>query len=607
MHYSLCTPSKFLRIFFLLFTLTTSVFAQSTKTDSLSRLLELSQADTSRVQLLNDLAYEYWSKEPQKTLTYAQQALALSKKISYASGEARSYQMMGVHYWQKSDYENALKWYTNALTVYKSIPDKRGIARVLGNMGIVYREQGNDSQALENYYQALKILQAIKDAKSEANILNSIGLLYKNRKDFSQAIIFLEQAQEIWKRLGQRQSVAGVLNNIADVYLQRRDFASAIKNNEEALAIFESLKDINGQIIVHNSLGEVYLKKQEPNQALQQFQAALSLNSTYASKKGLIVTHNGLGRAFLQLQQLAQAIAHYQQAMDLAQATGVKMALRESLAGLAESYASGHDYQKAYLLQHQYTQLKDSLFSEESIAKLTSLRTNYETEKKQVEIELLKKEKQLAQWTRNGLAMGLAILLLFGTVVVRQQRSKTKQHTILLQKSKELLDTQQALAEAEQKNSQIREQQLQQELEYRSKSLTTHTLNLIQKNGIMEEIRETISEVLRNQPKDLNKQVYSRLIKLIDYSFSLDKDWEDFKLYFEQVHKDFFVKLKAKHPELSSGELKLAALVRLNLNLKESATILGISPESVKTSRHRLRKKLNLGEDQNMPDYLLSI
>jgi DNA-binding CsgD family transcriptional regulator len=73
------------------------------------------------------------------------------------------------------------------------------------------------------------------------------------------------------------------------------------------------------------------------------------------------------------------------------------------------------------------------------------------------------------------------------------------------------------------------------------------------------------------------------------------------------VHKNFFTKLKENHPELSSSELKLAALVRLNLNLKESATILGISPESVKTSRHRLRKKLNLGEEQNLADYLLSV
>jgi tetratricopeptide (TPR) repeat protein len=358
---------------------------------------------------------------------------------------------------------------------------------------------------------------------------------------------------------------------------------------------------------VHNSLGELYLKKHEPENALKHFQSALQLNSSYQSKKGLIVTYNGLGKTYLQLNQYPQAITHYQQAFDLSQMTGTKLALRESLAGLAETHAKMKNFDKAFAFQQQYIQLKDSLFSEESMAKLTSLRTNYETSKKQVEIELLKKEKSLAQWTRNAVALGLTSLLIFTSLIIYQQQSKAKKDKELLEKNNQLHQTQQALAEAELKNSQIREEQLHQELEFRSKSLTTHTLNLIQKNEIMEQIRETINDVLKIHPKDQNIQVYSRLIKLIDYSFSLDKDWEDFKLYFEQVHKNFFTKLKENHPELSSSELKLAALVRLNLNLKESATILGISPESVKTSRHRLRKKLNLGEEQNLADYLLSV
>jgi DNA-binding CsgD family transcriptional regulator len=73
------------------------------------------------------------------------------------------------------------------------------------------------------------------------------------------------------------------------------------------------------------------------------------------------------------------------------------------------------------------------------------------------------------------------------------------------------------------------------------------------------------------------------------------------------VHKDFFTNLKKKYPDLSSGELRLSALIRLNLNLKESATLLNIAPDSVKTARHRLRKKLNLPEDSNLTDYLMTI
>ncbi|MRS63191.1 helix-turn-helix transcriptional regulator [Larkinella terrae] len=163
--------------------------------------------------------------------------------------------------------------------------------------------------------------------------------------------------------------------------------------------------------------------------------------------------------------------------------------------------------------------------------------------------------------------------------------------------------------ETQLQQSQAEQNRLASELELRHRELTTQTLNLLQKNTLMEEVRELINEILQAtaglpQTALMN---YNRLIRLIDHSFSLDKEWEDFKLYFEQVHQHFFVRLKENCPDLTAGELRLCALVRLNLSLRESATILGISPDSVKTARYRIRKKLNLPEAENLTDFLLKI
>ncbi len=95
------------------------------------------------------------------------------------------------------------------------------------------------------------------------------------------------------------------------------------------------------------------------------------------------------------------------------------------------------------------------------------------------------------------------------------------------------------------------------------------------------------------------------VLRKVNNNSSLDKDWEDFKFHFEQVHVGFFKNLLAKHQNLTTGDLRLAALVRMNLNLKEAAAILGISSESVKTSRYRLRKKLDLPKEENLVDYII--
>ncbi|GAB3499898.1 hypothetical protein GCM10027341_24140 [Spirosoma knui] len=181
----------------------------------------------------------------------------------------------------------------------------------------------------------------------------------------------------------------------------------------------------------------------------------------------------------------------------------------------------------------------------------------------------------------------------------KRQPDQTNHNDLLLrcnQLEKQLIE-----AQADKSN-------LTEELDLRSRELTTQTLNLLQKNAIMEEVRELIADMLKTSagsPRP-NGVCYTRLIKLIDYSFSLDKEWEDFRIYFEQVHQSFFVKLKEICPDLTAGELRLCALVKLNLSLKESATILKISPDSVKTARYRLRKKLRIPEEQTLTDYLLT-
>ena len=198
--------------------------------------------------------------------------------------------------------------------------------------------------------------------------------------------------------------------------------------------------------------------------------------------------------------------------------------------------------------------------------------------------------------------MGLSLRRFNGIAGAKQKQAPTDSHyDALLQRCDQL--------EAQLEELETQKNTLTEELELRSRELTTQTLNLLQKNALMEEVRAMVSDILKSattapQPQKLT---YNRLIKLIDYSFTLDKEWEDFRVYFEQVHQSFFVRLKEICPDLTPGELRLCALVKLNLNLKESATILKISPDSVKTARYRLRKKLNIPEEQTLTDYLLTL
>ncbi|WP_171037799.1 tetratricopeptide repeat protein [Dyadobacter luticola] len=580
--------------------ITFPVFGQSQRADSLENLLNKTTVDTTKIDLLVELAMEVWSSAPEKTLASAEKVLAISKKIDYPKGEAAGEHVLGVYYWQKNNYPEALAHYSKSEEISRKNDYKTGIGKAIFSAGIIYGEQGNYSQALENYLRALAIFQELKDEKRSAGILNSIGNVHKNQKNYDVALDFYQKAQQIWSRLGDQKSIAGSYNNIATIYIKKKNFGPALESAKKGLALFEQMKDSNGQIICHNNLGEIYFQKGEYASANAEYEKALEINKEFQRKPLMVSSYNGLGHVYSKTNQYPKALSSYHLAEDLAKTNGIRPALQVAYEGLATVYGKTGSFANAFHYQELATTLKDSLFNEENTIKMTNLRVHYENERKETEIKLLQQEKDLGYATRNTIVIGLAAVLVLVALAFNRQRLKVR-------KDKELHAAQQTLADIERESSLEKEQHLRTELELRNKALTTHTLNLIQKNSILEDIRQTVSLALKSGQRDENTPLFSKLINLIDYSFNLDKDWDEFKTYFEGVHPDFFTKLKKSNPELSAGELRLCALVRLNLNLKESATLLSISPDSVKTARHRLRKKLKMGEDDNLLDYLMAI
>ncbi len=190
--------------------------------------------------------------------------------------------------------------------------------------------------------------------------------------------------------------------------------------------------------------------------------------------------------------------------------------------------------------------------------------------------------------------------------IIEQKNRLIQQKEELIEKNNAVFKSQQALSEADLNYLHLKEKQLQDQIEYRNKQITTHTLNIIQKNEMLKELREKLEAIVKATEGGPHNEL-KKLLKIIDESFRLDKDWEEFKLYFEQIYTGFYAKLKINYPELTNQELRHCALIRLNLSNNECASILGISPNSIKVSRTRLRKKLNLENHHSLTDFVMGI
>ncbi len=230
-----------------------------------------------------------------------------------------------------------------------------------------------------------------------------------------------------------------------------------------------------------------------------------------------------------------------------------------------------------------------NIYSRESGKQLSIIQAMYDTGKKDLEIARLRN-------TRNSaIFLGIAALLLvtLGVMVISRQRLRIRNAALLRMQEQQQFRTRTELL-------QLQEENLKQELETRSKVLGAHTLHIIQKNQLLEEIRLKLSDMVSDERRDQKKQL-KQLQQLIHQNFNHDQHWDEFRSIFEQIHQSFFDKIRAYCDALTPGDLRLVALLKMNLSSADIAVLMGISQDSLRVVRYRLRKKLQLQQGKTLP------
>ena len=177
------------------------------------------------------------------------------------------------------------------------------------------------------------------------------------------------------------------------------------------------------------------------------------------------------------------------------------------------------------------------------------------------------------------------------SISIQNQRITTQ--TEILQK----LETERQIIEA-------RLMKARNEHEICSKRLTTLTLQLIEKNELMLEIKVLLETIPLATCEEKSAQTIAQSINKIRISTNTESTWEEFKRRFEDVHREFTNILLEKHPDLTNNQIKLCQLLKLQLSSKKIGHLLNINPRSVDRNRYELRKKFGLCKDESLSKYL---
>ena len=464
-------------------------------------------------------------------------------------------------------------------------------------MATAYIKTGHYDSSLRCFIESIKIKEA-NHAPAGSMIVSkiNIGGIYLAFKDFENSKIWLNKALQDAITEDDSVYMARCYANLGVLYKKTGDTLLAVENYKNALAINESKGDYRNQAIVLQNLALLLSSQKKYDEAYRYFTRALTSNNRIHANNSRL--NLAMSRMFLEQRRYDSAIVHGKLALKLAKESGNIDVQLESYELLSKAYNYKKRYQFAFDYLNSFTNLKDSVTTRENQQYIQNLQTKFETRRKEDEIVFLKElnqsehEKALVIQSRQRLVNIVALLALALVIVAGAYYFLKKK------KEKELYMVEKKLMETDLKNRELQSKELQTEVNYKARQLTTHALNMLQKNQILTSIQDELNELSGEVDSNTSKK-FKSIIKEINNSRKTEKDWMLFKNYFESVNKLFNKNLRKINPNLSTHDCRLAALISLNLNIKETASLLNISPNSVKIARYRLRKRLNVetGED----------
>ena len=610
--------------FFLFFNLCVCLFSQENSTlDSLLNVYASQAEDSLKVNTIGNLYNAYLYNNQEKAKQYAFEGLKLSRKINFGNGVAKSLYHIGVYYNNIDNIDSAMVYYTKSLDQYKKlnnfngqtkvnhgiailhysaskyqealnlidsnialyhtrVKDSSGLGISLDLKGSIHSFLGNHQIALRETLKALRILQKTNDPIRVADVLSHLGNIEFFLDNFEKAKEYYSEAIPVYRKYNDKYYESQVLNDLGNCLYYLDDYKKAIHFLEQSIDLSKEIgsKDIEATAL--NNLGKAYSKLGNYSKALEFSRKSLAIVEGINSRVKVAEALGEIGRIYHATNKPEVALDYFNRQLAISNSTGVKQNQRIGYHDRSGTYESLKDYKSALEDYKLFKSISDSIFNTKKSQQIEELRTIYDTEKKEQQIALQEKEITVLEQkeeisTLQKIVLGsLLVISLFGFYGIRQKLKRNKLE-------KERMDT---------------------ELAFKKKELTTHALHLAKKNEVLEGLKQKAKELKANEASNKG---YQQLIRTIDFDLQDDNNWENFSHYFEQVHKDFNSSVKRKYPEVTSNELRLMALLKMNLSSKEIANILNISQEGIKKARYRLRKKLGITTEDSLQDLVLSL
>ncbi len=335
-----------------------------------------------------------------KAIALCEQAVKLSDSLRFPFGKQAALNRMGNCYIDKGNVKKALECHLQVLKLRESLGLQNGVGYTLLNLGNIYFRLGEEENSLKSYSEALRLLELSGDSMGVATCLANMGSIYSNLQQPEKAEQHYLKALAIRKRQGNTDGIAEIYSNLSIVFMDAKKYKQALAYAFKTLDLYGESGNQLGKAISYSNIGDIFEHMNEYNNAI---------------KYQLIAAEMGRKMKSQYMQQICYQL-------------------------LAVAYQKKKDYGNALLYAELYSQTTDSMMNSENSKLIAEMQTKFETEKKEKEIELLQKDKnirelQISEQDANihrqriiiySVVGGLILVLVLVLMIFKSYREKKK-------------------------------------------------------------------------------------------------------------------------------------------------------------------------------------
>ena len=469
-------PKSILRGICLLLLLGVGTSLPAQIADSLARLLRTTPADTHRVVLLTDYAWEINETETEKADSCLRSAITLAQKLRFQAGEATAWNGLGVVEEIRGNYPLAIQHYQKALQVREKLGDQKGMAGTLTNLGTAYEYMGKLPEAVQYLRDGLAIYQTLHDTLRMARTLANISALMSAGSAYSESFSELDKARllmenqgdlatkfkiytqmghnrydldmfpsarewyvkslELRRALGDEIDLADGLADLGNALDEMKSADSsrlAVQYYLQALDIYRSADDQPSIAAVTNNLGDAYKHLERYQDALKILYESERIRLDLDDQPGLMEVYNTLNDVYSRLNQPKESLRYIQKYKQIADEIGNGNYQLSALKDLARAYSQMGDFKKAYQYQQEYNDARFKAMDDkraqniETQQALTSLQAREQALDREKANALLRNaDLARARTSRNALIGGAILLVLLVGLLFNRNRIRAR-------------------------------------------------------------------------------------------------------------------------------------------------------------------------------------